>query len=343
MFSFADPLLALRIECIIFPLLAVDIQNNCQNQKIIIYEFTYLYCNNISCAEYSMSDWPIFNEEQFSESQGDDTSQSDIKKVVPFAVRACDFCKKRKIRCEGTIPCIPCQRRGQVCTFTREQSKRGPKPKRVRRDPAPVTSARSVASDGGSELVSLQPLSQDLSKLKIELEIQKRLEDHWKQQYFDLLQQQQNNQLAVGMSNIPAYLRSIFVENNATGLALESEPGSQLIGQFSTASWGLIRDPDAPLKLQTSFVDGNMCGTVPTYKMTLPVDDPVNALIWKVLMNNTPEKISDFLRHETTPLVMQFLQSAVIFAQGTTRLYLGHSLADHTLQVCVHSMKIRRI
>ncbi len=265
-----------------------------------------------------MSNWPFINEEP-SESQLDETSQSDGKKVIPFAVRACDFCKKRKIRCEGTIPCTACQRRGQVCTFTREQSKRGPKPKRVRREAVP-SMASGRAGSGASEevsgeLISLQPLTQDLSKLKIELEIQKRLEAHWKQQYFDLLQQQQSTQLALGSSNVPAYLRGIFIDNNTTGLALDVSPESPLIGQFSSASWGLIRDPDIPLKLQTLFSDANMC-TLPSYKLMLPIDEPVNSLIWKVLMHNTADSIADFLRHETTPLVLQFMQSAVVFAQG---------------------------
>jgi uncharacterized Zn finger protein (UPF0148 family) len=264
-----------------------------------------------------MSNWP-FNEEQLSDSQIDESSQSDPKKVVPFAVRACDFCKKRKIRCEGTIPCTPCQRRGQTCTFTREQSKRGPKPKRVRRSEQ-VPSHRSESAGESTEMISLQPLTQDLSKLKVELEIQKRLEAHWKQQYFELLQQQQSTTLALGTTNIPAYLRSIFVENNTTGLVLDANTASPLIGQFSSTSWGLVRDPDAPLKLQTLFYEGNMCH-LPSYKMLLPIDEPVNTLIWKVLVNNTADSIADFLRHETTPLVMQLMQSAVIFAQGLRAL-----------------------
>lgn len=187
----------------------------------------------------------------------------------------------------------------------------------MRRDAVP--SGRAASDETGTELVSLQPLTQDLSKLKIELEIQKRLEEHWKQQYFDLLQQQQSTQLALGSSNVPAYLRHTFVEHNTTGLALDAAPDSPLIGQFSNASWSLIHDPDTPLKLQTLFFEGNMCN-MPSYKLLLPVDEPVNALIWKVLMHNTPELITDYLRHETTPLVIQFLQSSVVFAQGLRSL-----------------------
>ena len=223
----------------------------------------------------------------------DESSVSEVRKVTPFAAKACDFCKKRKIRCEGVMPCIQCQRRGFPCNFTSEQHKRGPKPKKKRRE---TISAAGENDEGSTET---NP-SGDVSKLKMELEVQKRLEEHWKQQYFNLLQKQDDptpKSLSISSLDAASYLRALLLNPNNTGLSLDPNQ-SPMQDQFSDISWSFICDENTVFRLGQAFLHCFNCGVIPTYNLNIDINDTANLLIWKVLLLNTPLKINEFLKQK---------------------------------------------
>jgi len=41
--------------------------------------------------------------------------------------RACDCCRKRKVRCDGTEPCSPCKKASIRCAYLQPPRKKGPK------------------------------------------------------------------------------------------------------------------------------------------------------------------------------------------------------------------------
>ncbi|TEA18079.1 Activator of stress genes 1 [Colletotrichum sidae] len=64
--------------------------------------------------------------------------------------RACDFCKQRKAKCSGTIPCDKCTRKGLTCVYDAKYSRGRP--------PTPPPSS-SAAWPSGSTTTSLGPPS----------------------------------------------------------------------------------------------------------------------------------------------------------------------------------------
>jgi hypothetical protein len=252
----------------------------------------------------------------------DESSTSEVRKVMPFAAKACDFCKKRKIRCEGVMPCIQCQRRGFPCNFSSEQHKRGPKPKKKRRET--ITEAGDLENGSAANLTSERSGGEDTSKLKMELEIQKRLEEHWKKQYFDLLQKQEDptpKSLSLSSLDPAQYLRTLLLNPNTTGLCLDPTQ-SPMLDQFSEVSWSLIRDENTVYRLGQAFIHCFNCGVIPTYNLNIDVNDSVNLLLWNIIMLNTPLKINEFLKQESSAIVMQFFQSALCYAHGTFYFYI---------------------
>jgi hypothetical protein len=55
------------------------------------------------------------------------TTEIQRKKRVR-AKRSCDYCRKKKTRCDSEVnqPCTKCKRANADCTFLVEQKKRGP-------------------------------------------------------------------------------------------------------------------------------------------------------------------------------------------------------------------------
>ncbi|CZT18852.1 uncharacterized protein RCC_04697 [Ramularia collo-cygni] len=49
------------------------------------------------------------------------------KGQIPVAKRACDCCRKRKVRCDGREPCSPCQKAAIRCAYIEPPKKKGPK------------------------------------------------------------------------------------------------------------------------------------------------------------------------------------------------------------------------
>src|SRR2546430_2510876 len=55
-----------------------------------------------------------------------------------YITHACDFCKQRHLRCDGTQPCMQCLNRRVTCEYSKRNVKRGPKPKKQTQKPAPL-------------------------------------------------------------------------------------------------------------------------------------------------------------------------------------------------------------
>lgn len=80
--------------------------------------------------------------------------------------QACNFCKKRHIKCNGEYPCFQCTKRGIQCSFG-AKSKRGPKPK--------------------------ADLYEHCNRLMIDLEVQKQIAEYWKDQFMNALSKHGND------------------------------------------------------------------------------------------------------------------------------------------------------
>ncbi|KAF6792049.1 fungal specific transcription factor domain-containing protein [Colletotrichum sojae] len=66
--------------------------------------------------------------------------------------RACDFCKQRKAKCSGTIPCDKCTRKGLTCVYDAKYSRgRPPTPPPSHISSWPVVSARPGQPSGSEE------------------------------------------------------------------------------------------------------------------------------------------------------------------------------------------------
>lgn len=73
----------------------------------------------------------------------------------PPALRACDGCKRRKVKCDASIPCSNCHISHLTCAYTIPQRKRGPKVPGPRvSSPRPPTTPSSVAPE---ELATREP------------------------------------------------------------------------------------------------------------------------------------------------------------------------------------------
>ncbi|KAL1852158.1 hypothetical protein Plec18170_005882 [Paecilomyces lecythidis] len=58
-------------------------------------------------------------------------AEAENRRKDPKTSRACDICKKKKIRCDGTLPCSTCTKRKYVCTYTAKYGRgRPPTPPR---------------------------------------------------------------------------------------------------------------------------------------------------------------------------------------------------------------------
>lgn len=88
------------------------------------------------------------------------------KKAAISKVPACDFCNKRKIKCDGGLPCFQCKKRNLQCQYDRQPVGKEEKMKRRLDNP--------------------EHLRQKMEALKIELENQKNIAAYWKQKYHEV-------------------------------------------------------------------------------------------------------------------------------------------------------------
>lgn len=99
------------------------------------------------------------------ESSFDSSSKKRTNRPDHNIGQACNFCKKRHIKCDGTFPCSQCIKRGIQCSFG-AKSKRGPKPK--------------------------ADLYDHCNKLMVDLEVQKQIAEYWKDQFMNTLSKHGN-------------------------------------------------------------------------------------------------------------------------------------------------------
>lgn len=52
------------------------------------------------------------------------TSEPAAKKRAPYAVKACDSCRRRKGRCDGRRPCEYCLSRSSECSYSETSDER---------------------------------------------------------------------------------------------------------------------------------------------------------------------------------------------------------------------------
>ncbi len=132
---------------------------------------------------------------QMSALQNTDGQKVRTRGGVPLVSNACDFCKKRKIKCDGGVPCFQCLKRNLHCEYHAKPIKRGPKfdaavISLTTENEAPTQpqisnkSLRpSINTCESSQLIQSPSAPNKVEELKIELEVQKRLVEYWRQQF----------------------------------------------------------------------------------------------------------------------------------------------------------------
>lgn len=89
-----------------------------------------------------------------------------VKKENIVKHPACDFCNRRKIKCDGGLPCFQCKKRNKQCHYERQLI---PKEERVKR-----------------KLDLTVQLTRQVDELKLALEIQSNQAQFWKKKFDEL-------------------------------------------------------------------------------------------------------------------------------------------------------------
>lgn len=109
-----------------------------------------------------------------TDTSGNELSDSSHRKKLKKASRACDQCRKRKIKCDvnsNNAICINCTKNSEKCTFQRVQLKRGPSKgynkklsssKSTASATAPASSPSAPAQGKGNYTLLLPPIAQYL-------------------------------------------------------------------------------------------------------------------------------------------------------------------------------------
>jgi hypothetical protein len=53
-------------------------------------------------------------------------NEIEKKNLRTVVAQACDYCRKRKVKCDGEYPCAVCKSRNLDCTYLIPVRKRGP-------------------------------------------------------------------------------------------------------------------------------------------------------------------------------------------------------------------------
>ncbi|KAK2002087.1 fungal-specific transcription factor domain-containing protein [Colletotrichum falcatum] len=92
--------------------------------------------------------------DQHSPSSDEPAGPAANRRKLQKVSRACDFCKQRKAKCSGTIPCDKCIRKGLTCVYDAKYS-RGRPPTPPPSSAAWSSPSNTAASHGGSVSVSV--------------------------------------------------------------------------------------------------------------------------------------------------------------------------------------------
>lgn len=66
-------------------------------------------------------------QDQMMPAVADDTNEHSSASTKPLLRRACDCCRKRKVKCDGGEPCGPCKKASIQCAYLQPPKKKGPK------------------------------------------------------------------------------------------------------------------------------------------------------------------------------------------------------------------------
>jgi len=118
------------------------------------------------------------------------------KRPSHLITQACDFCKRRHMKCDGNHPCSQCHKRQQECLYS-QRKKRGPKPKSQKVAKQPVVKTTPVETPLVTNVtVSNSPQSPkppltdaDIRLLYQQVEQSQKKAELYKKKYNDVSQQ----------------------------------------------------------------------------------------------------------------------------------------------------------
>eukprot|EP00029_Vermamoeba_vermiformis_P006942 TRINITY_DN2863_c0_g1_i1.p1 TRINITY_DN2863_c0_g1~~TRINITY_DN2863_c0_g1_i1.p1 ORF type:complete len:595 (-),score=114.43 TRINITY_DN2863_c0_g1_i1:15-1799(-) len=250
------------------------------------------------------------------------TTQADGQKVrtrggIPLVSNACDFCKKRKIKCDGGVPCFQCLKRNLHCEYHAKPVKRTTKldatviqletenftpiqQQNLNKSPEP-----SMPISESSQLIQSPSAPNKVEELKIELEVQKRLVDYWRQQFV-----------------------------NASNGLVTSEGVNTRKPKFSTQSELFLSNPSAASREAINAFLSIAQPLFPHYKFHYNFD--ISLMFWNRLLDATPEDFLATIRDDSTETIAQLFEHVTLFAHGV-RLLDFSDIASH-LQLIAQSL-----
>jgi hypothetical protein len=211
------------------------------------------------------------------------------------------------------MPCTQCEKRGIDCTYPASQCKRGPKPKKIASVPLePPDEARSTISllTLNSQLGNEYSIMQQLNSTREQLEVERRLTEHWRAQFFNSQQTTEPPQ------------------SSHKALAFPGASGSsRTVPLFSAETQYFIANTSAAI---TSVVSAFKTGYLILHRQYPFTFDPQKgAQFWAQFMLTTPDSYRIAMRTNVQETVLvDALEYSVMFshgAHGTTH----HDLAEH--------------
>jgi hypothetical protein len=147
-----------------------------------------------------------------SDELSEDFSTSNNPEIIPGKKEniskhpACDFCNRRKIKCDGGLPCFQCKKRNKQCHYDRQLI---PKEERVKR-----------------KLDLTVQLTRQVDALKLELESQTNQAQFWKKKFEELAAKYEHDRKPQFTPDTQQFLQS----SSATKIVLDTF--NNVIGPF---------------------------------------------------------------------------------------------------------------
>ena len=231
--------------------------------------------------------------------QNTDSQKVRTRGGVPLVSNACDFCKKRKIKCDGGVPCFQCLKRNLHCEYHVKPVKRGPKLDAVvisleTENVAPTQpqnlNKSSIRASESSQLIQSPSAPNKVEELKIELEVQKRLVEYWRQQFV-----------------------------NANNGLVSSEGVNFRKPKFSNQTELFLSNPSAASRESINAFLAIAQPLFPHYKFHYNFD--LSLMLWNRLLDSTPEDFLASIRDDTTETITQLFEHVTLFAHGKSYYY----------------------
>jgi hypothetical protein len=233
--------------------------------------------------------------------------------------------------CSGERPCTQCTKRGIDCIYPASQSKRGPKPKLTKpaQSQALVVTGSNGAAEGAPDanaVVDTSQILQQLSTLRVQLEVERRLTEHWREQFFSAQRAQLNAQ--------PFETSSSSTSSTANPNPFSRPRGSPV---FSSETQAFLTNASAAISACIgSFRSGYMV-LHRQYPFTFDAD--TGTRFWSQMTTYIPEDFRISIRSRDETHVLDGLEYAVMFAHGTHGLGL-QDIADHFGSIALELVQI---